>query len=236
MTSEPEHRVSTHLGVDAGAYDVAIRRFVPHYDAMIAVIISMLDETLGDSPLVIDLGAGTGALSAAILDEIPRARVQLVDIDPSMLAVAGARVARHGARAELRKASFHDVLPACDAVVASLSLHHVAELERKRALYTQIHDALRPGGVLLSADATVHETGPERARGFREWAGWMAAHGIAEAEARALFAQWSGEDHYYPLAVELDLIAAAGFVRPECFWKHGPSTVFGGFKVDHRPA
>ena len=225
-----EHRVSTHLGVDANEYDVAIRRFVPHYDAMIAVVLSILDETLGESPLVIDLGAGTGALSAAILDAIPRARVQLVDIDPAMLAVAGARVAKHGSRAELRRASFHDALPACDAVVASLSLHHVPELTRKRALYTHIHSALRPGGVLLNADATAHDAGPEHARVFREWATSMAEHGIPDDQARALFAQWAGEDRYYPLAVELDLIAAAGFARPECFWKHGPSTVFGGFR------
>jgi len=227
---DSEHRVATHLGVDAAEYDVAIRRFVPHYDAMIGVIISILDESLGESPLVIDLGAGTGALAAAILEAIPRARVLLVDIDPSMLDIAGARVAGYGVRAELHKASFHDELPSCDAVVASLSLHHVPDVDQKRALYTQIHAALRPGGLLLSADATVHETGPERERVFREWAAAMATHGIPDTEARSLFMQWAGEDRYYPLVIELDLLAAAGFGHPECFWKHGPSTVFGGFR------
>ncbi len=188
-----DHRVATHLGVNAGEYDAAIRRFVPHYEPMIATIIEILDRMLGPAPLVVDLGAGTGALAGAILDAIPRARVELVDIDPSMLAVAGARVARHGARAELRCGSFHDALPACDAVVASLALHHVPELVRKTALYRQIHDALRPGGVLLSGDACVHETGPERDRSFLEWASWMHAHGIADPEAQALFAQWPGK-------------------------------------------
>jgi tRNA (cmo5U34)-methyltransferase len=164
MTSE--HRVATHLGVDAAAYDAAIRRFVPHYEAMIEVVLRLLDDSLGAAPLVVDLGAGTGALGGAILDAIPRARVVFVDIDPTMLEVASARVARHGSRAELREASFFDPLPACDAVVASLSLHHVPELARKRALYAQLHAALAPGGVLLSADATVHAAGLERARSF----------------------------------------------------------------------
>lgn len=225
-----EHRVATHLGVDAASYDAEIRRFVPHYEAMIGVVISLLDETLGPAPLVIDLGAGTGALAGAILVAIPRARALLVDIDPTMLEVAGTRVAAHGARAELRTASFFDPLPPCDAIVASLSLHHVPELARKRTLYTQLHAALRPGGLLLSADAAVHEAGPERDRAFREWAAWMAAHGIAAAEAQALFTQWSGEDRYYPLATELALLADAGFARPECFWKHGPSAVFGAYR------
>ncbi len=231
IATEP-HRVASHLGVDAGSYDVAIRRFIPGYDAMIATVLSILDEHLGADPLVVDLGAGTGALAGAILDAIPRARVVLVDIDPTMLAVAGARVACHGRRAELRTASFFDAgaLPSCDAVVASLSLHHVPERDRKRELYTRIHGALQPGGVLLSADATVHEAGPERARIFREWAAGMAAAGIGADEATALFAQWAGEDRYYPLAVELELLAAAGFAHPDCFWKQGASTVFGGFR------
>jgi tRNA (cmo5U34)-methyltransferase len=237
--SEPEHRVSAHLGVDAAAYDAAIRRFIPGYEEMIAEVVSILegslDASLGEAARVVDLGAGTGALAGAILDQIPRARVVLVDIDPHMLAVAAARVAAHGDRAELRCATFDDALGSfggagVGAVVASLALHHVPELDRKRALYARIHDALAPGGVFLSADATVHEAGAEHARVFREWAAGMARAGIAAAEAETLFAQWAGEDRYYPLAVELDLLAAAGFARPDCFWKRGASTVFGGFR------
>lgn len=241
--SEPAHRVATHLGVDAAAYDAAIRRFIPGYEEMIAEVVSILDESLDEAVRVVDLGAGTGALAGAILDGIPRARVVLVDIDPNMLAVAAARVAAHGERAEVRCATFDDALRALagagrdpeedagvGAVVASLALHHVPELEQKRALYARIHAALAPGGVFLSADATVHEAGAERARVFREWAAGMAQAGIAAAEAEALFAQWAGEDRYYPLAVELDLLASAGFARPECFWKRGAQAVFGGFR------
>jgi tRNA (cmo5U34)-methyltransferase len=235
MRSEPEHRVSTHLGVDAASYDAAIRRFIPGYEEMIAEVVSILDEALDEEVRVVDLGAGTGALAGAILDAIPRARVVLVDIDPNMLAVASARVAAHGDRAEVRCATFDDALPAlgagsAGAVVASLSLHHVPEIERKRALYTSIYTALAPGGVFLNADATVHESGAEHARIFREWAAGMARAGIEAAEAEALFAKWAGEDRYYPLSVELDLLAQAGFARPECFWKRGASTVFGGFR------
>lgn len=226
-----EHRVATHLGVDPAAYDRQIGRWVPGYEDMIATVVSILDDVLPADPLVIDLGAGTGALSGAILAAIPRARLLLIDIDPTMLEGAAARLAAFGPRAELRRASFDDALPPCDAVVASLALHHVPELDRKRALYTRIHSALRPGGVLLSADATVHEDGPEHARFYREWAARMASAGISAEEARSLFAQWAGEDRYFPLTTELGLLADAGFPRPECFWKQGAPTVFGGFRA-----
>lgn len=227
-----EHRVATHLGLAASDYDAEIRRYTPGYDQMIDTVVGIVGGLVTPSvaPYVTDLGAGTGALGAAILDRVPGARVRLLDIDPAMLEVAGARVAAHGARAEMCRGSFDDALPACDAVVASLALHHVPERDRKRALYARIHQALRPGGVLLVADITVYETGAAHDLIYREWAGAMASRGIPVPEAYALFAQWAGEDRYYPLAVELDLLESAGFVQPECFWKHGPTTVFGGFR------
>lgn len=232
-----DHRVLDHLGLLARDYDAAIRRYIPRYDEMIATAVSLVGGE------VVDLGTGTGALAAAILDAQPAAHVRLVDIDPAMLDAARTRVARFGDRAELVHASFDPdgastaglpnlwaELPAIDAFVASLALHHVPELDRKRALYARIREVLRPGGRLVIADATVHEHGPERDLAFATWSAWMAQHGIAQAEAEALFAKWAGEDRYYPLATELRLLAEAGFARPECFWKYGPMAVYGAFR------
>jgi len=219
-----EHRVLDHLGLAAADYDAAIRRYIPQYDQMIATVVALVR---GD---VIDLGTGTGALAAAILEAQPTARVRLVDIDPAMLETAATRVARFGDRAELVRASFDESLPPCDAVVASLALHHVPELDRKRALFRSVHDALRPGGRFVIADVTVHENGSEHDVIYAMWSAWMASKGIAQNEANALFAQWAGEDRYHPLAIELQLLADAGFARPECFWKYGPMTVYGAFR------
>lgn len=224
-----EHRVAAHLGLDPAAYDREIRRFIPGYEEMIGEVVALLADVLPERPLVVDLGAGTGALAGAILDGIPRARVVTIDIDPAMVEASRARLATHGDRVEIRRASFDHGLPRCDAVVASLALHHVPELAAKRALYARIHDALAPGGVFLSADAAVHADGPEHARAFRVWSAGMATHGIGQGEADALFAQWAGEDTYQPLSIELALLAEAGFARPECFWRRGPMAVFGGF-------
>jgi tRNA (cmo5U34)-methyltransferase len=224
-----EHRVASHLGVDAHAYDVAIRRWIPGYEAMVQTIIEMIAE-LGGEPTVVDLGTGTGALACAILDALPNARAVMIDIDPSMLDQARARTAHHADRVELRRASFTDALPACDAVVASLALHHVPELEAKRALYAQIHQALRPGGLFVMGDATVHPAGAEHDHTFRRWEAGMAEAGIPREQAAELFAQWSREDHYQPLAAELAALTAAGFPNPDCFWKRGAITVYGGFK------
>jgi SAM-dependent methyltransferase len=235
--SDDEHRVASHLRVDAGAYDAEIRRFIPGYDAMIAEVIELVDGAIPASGgLVVDLGTGTGALAGAILSAIPRAAVVLVDVDPAMLTVAQARVADHGARATVQRATFEAALavPAAGAarphaIVASLALHHVRELSAKRALYSQIRGALAEGGVFANADAAIHDGGAERARAYARWAAGMAQAGIGAAEAEAHFAQWGIEDRYYPIAVELAALGEAGFARPECFWRRGPIAVLGGY-------
>lgn len=229
-----EHRVLDHLGVQAREYDVEIRRYIPEYDQMIATAVGLVR---GD---VIDLGTGTGALAAAILHAHPAARVKLVDIDPGMLETARKRVATYGDRAELVQASFAPGdkageafwagVQACDAVVASLALHHIPALDTKRELYRRVYASLRRGGRFVIADAVVHEHGNEREAMFSVWATWMARHGIAQHAANALFAKWAGEDHYVPLATELHLLADAGFARPDCFWKYGPVAVYGAFR------
>jgi tRNA (cmo5U34)-methyltransferase len=225
-----EHRVAGHLGVAADEYDRTIRTFIPHYDRMLGTIVHWLEGSVPADGLVVDLGAGTGALSSAILEALPELRVQLVDVDPDMLEAAAARCQAHGGRFELRRARFQDDLPHCNAFVATLALHHVADRDEKRDLYAAIRSALEPGGLVVVGDLLIHPEGPERHRMLQDWYAHMAEHGIIEEEADGHFAQWAEEDFYVALVDELELIGAAGFPHPDCFWRDGGLAVYGGFR------
>jgi tRNA (cmo5U34)-methyltransferase len=225
-----EHRVAGHLGVAADEYDRAIRTFIPSYDRMVATVVHWLDGHVPAQGLVVDLGAGTGGLSAAILDALPDVRVELVDIDPNMLDVAGARCAAHDGRFELRRARFGDQLPRCHAVVASLALHHVPVHAEKQDVYRAIYTALEPGGLVVVGDLLVHPEGPERRRMLDDWYLHMERNGITAEQADAHFAQWAEEDFYVSLPDELAFLSGAGFARPDCFWRDGGLAVYGAFK------
>jgi tRNA (cmo5U34)-methyltransferase len=219
------HSVKRHLDVDASAYDVEIRRFIPHYDDMLATGVELLAALAPPGAHVLDLGGGTGALSAEVLRGLPEARVTVLDVDRAMLNEARRRLAPFGDRVEFREGSFFDPLPAADAVVASLALHHVHDLGAKTELYRAIHAALPPGGVFLNLDAVVTEDPRLNALTFGRWAARMAEHGITAVEARGHFAAWAREDRYFPLDEELAALRRAGFGEVECFWRRGGTAI-----------
>lgn len=216
------HNVHSHLGVDAAAYDTAIRKFIPGYDAMLEAAADPVAAVL--PALVLDLGAGTGALAHSLLERVGVGRVQLVDTDAAMLERAGRRLRRFGDRVQLTEGSFEDALAPCDAVSASLALHHVPTLERKRALFARVFEALRPGGVFVNADVNMPDDDDERDGLYRAWADHMVLSGIDREQAWCHFDDWADEDTYLPLEAELAGLAAVGF-DARSVWRLGPMAV-----------
>lgn len=225
------HSVAGHLKLRVAEYDTLIRQLVPAYAAMRQVQLDLLALSIpAEGGLVLDLGGGTGALAAAIAERFPTATVEIWDTDPDMLATARERCAFARDRIRYVERSFTEPLSACDAVAASLALHHVKDLQVKAGIYRQIFAALRPGGIFVNADAAVPASQLLRDHAFHRWATSMAPHGISERDAHHHFADWAHEDYYPPLLTELQLLAGAGFAEPECFWREAAAAVFGGLK------
>ena len=223
-----EYSVSSHLRIQASTYDAEIRRFVPGYEEMLATAALRIAETKPDH--VLDLGAGTGALSEAILSSGNSFIVELIDRDPVMLDQARARLSKYGSRARFREASFLSDLPECDVVAASLSLHHIPRLGDKHALYKEIHRVLADGGIVVNADVTMPADTEKQSRMYRLWADFMIGQGIEEERAFRYFDEWSGEDTYYPIEDELDTMRSAGFLA-SCIWRNDPMAILVGRKA-----
>ncbi len=222
------HSVRRHLRVAVDEYDAAIRRFIPGYDEMLAAAARELGAAAAGR--VVDLGAGTGALSEAILGSCDSVDLELIDVDPEMLDQARIRLARFGDRARFTEASFLEPLPRCRGAAASLSLHHIPTMDEKRSLYRTVFEALEPGGVFVNADATMPRTPAAQEATWRGWANHLISHGIDERRAFEHFEEWSEEDTYFPLEDELAAIASAGF-HADCVWNEVGITVVVGRKT-----
>jgi tRNA (cmo5U34)-methyltransferase len=173
---------------------------------------------------IVDVGTGTGALAARCLERAPHARVVGVDADAAILAAARRRL---GDRARFVVGSFLRVeIPACDAIVSSLALHHVRTRAAKARLYRQFQRALRPRGRVIIVDCH-----PSADRGLadaqrRAWTAHLERT-YSTREARRLLDAWAGEDRYVPLDVERTLMADAG-LRTEVLWRKGAFAVLLG--------
>ena len=215
-----------------------------------AVLAQLVRETQGAAPRIVDLGCGPGSLSATLLDALPQAELWGVDVNEHMLALARPRLAAYGARAhvvcaDLRAASWTDLLPGeVDAVVSATALHWLLP-GALRTLYGQVARLLAPGGLFANADhvGSAHaaiQAAWERAReadraregyaaGADDWDAFWAAYG--EALGRDLSDGWEGGvEAGMPLAWHLDALRGCGFEAVDCYWRCGCDAIYGGVR------
>lgn len=223
--------VAEHLKIKLSEYDRRIRTFIPDYQELLDATAGAVTLVRRRAPLVVDLGIGTGALAARCLAVRPRAAVYGIDADDAMLGVAVRRLggARTGGRHRFVAGDFARVaIPRCDAIVATLSLHHLHSVAAKASLYRRLFRALRPGGVLASGDAFRSQSSGLRRAEMGAWRGHMRRR-YSAGEVRTFFASWAREDRYLPLDREMELLERAGF-RVDLPWRRAPFAVVVGSK------
>jgi tRNA (cmo5U34)-methyltransferase len=213
-----------HLGIKLGEYDAVIRTLIPHYDELIGAAGAAVGALARTAPAVVDLGTGSGALAQAILKARPRARLIGIDEDPAMLAAAEKRLR---GRIETVTGNFErTVIPRCDVVSASFALHHIPTGRRKAAVYKRAFAALRPGGMIVSADCCLASTKALQQTHRNAWLQHLQAR-YSRAKAEGFLRTWAKEDVYFTLEREVELLKDAGFSVELAFRKTSFAVVVG---------
>jgi tRNA (cmo5U34)-methyltransferase len=137
---------------NSGTFDVMRRKLIPSFDLIYASGVRAVVGTVPKNARILDLGAGTGLLGGAILDQLPEAELTLVDHSAAMLAKARERFADNP-RVNVLVRDILDPLPAgpFDAVVSGLAIHHLTH-EEKQDLFRRIHEALTPQGIFVNVE------------------------------------------------------------------------------------
>ena len=200
----------SHLGIDLTEYDARIRTFIPDYETLHDIVAYALSATARRRTLtIVELGVGTGALAARCLEACPSARIIGIDDDAAMLAAARSRL--DGGLTKTLQGNFESIeLPRCDAVVACLALHHIPTRARRLRLFRRVFAALRPGGVLISADCYPEVNARLAAVDRASWLGHLEEF-YTPRQAREFLRHWAREDHYVPLLDEIATLHRAGF-------------------------
>jgi SAM-dependent methyltransferase len=235
-------------------WDLQQEESLPDREERFTALIDAVEAGTGRrDPLVIDLGCGPGSLSVRLLDRIPAASIIAVDADPVMLALAraayGDRAGLRFTSADLRSPGWPGRLeldrPA-DAAVSTTALHWLSP-ETLSAVYDELAQVLRPGGLLLNGDhlrvdesdspvlAKLDEALLQREdqrrfpNGHAEsWSGWWDAVAADPALADAVASREAWRDHADHhgwatrlLATHIDALHAAGFTEAGTLWQRG---------------
>jgi tRNA (cmo5U34)-methyltransferase len=217
---------------------------VPSRAEQIATLLTLLPFEPGESFRAVELGAGEGHLSRALLDLFPDASVLALDGSAEMLDRTKARLNLFADRAvtapfDLAAADWLPLVDGADVVVSSLCLHHLDD-DGKRSLFSSLRGRMSDRGALLIADLVA----PRRAEAHRlfaqTWDHIAQQQSLSEVGTGELFdlfvaTEWNiyrypdPMDTPSPLSDQLRWLEQAGFHSVDCFWMRAAHAIYGGF-------
>lgn len=247
--------------VDAAAWQESWDRqqeaFLPDREERFAAMLDAVDAATDGRPRhLLDLAGGTGSISLRAHHRFPDLSTTLVDIDPVLLAIARASLPSRGTAvtADLRDPGWTAALPESryDAVLTATALHWLPE-DRLAAVYRELRDVLRPGGVFLNADHMPDDGLPgltarlgERARAQRQarwaagavhsWDSWWEhvstdpVLGRLMAERSAVFSRGDHTESQPPWSWHLDTLRAAGYSEVGLVWRRARDAAFAAVR------
>ncbi len=191
----------------------------------------------GEEFTFLDLGAGTGAASRAILERHPRATAILADFSAQMMAAGEPQMVPYAGRYrtlefDMTTGLWPAGIPAqLDAIVTSMCVHHLTD-ERKQGLFAEIFDHLVPGGWYFNYDPVrAHDPAVEQV--------WQRVSDREDPEAAQRRehrtpdqqARWENHVRYMiPLEQQLGYLRSAGFAGIDIFWKKLENVIYGGYR------
>jgi tRNA (cmo5U34)-methyltransferase len=216
---------------DSRVYDPGIEAIVPRYDELHDAILNAPPQERTDEIRVLELGAGTGELTAKLLTRFSESSVLAVDHSEKMLAEAERKLETFGDRVDIEQGAFPDDHPAAsgefDLVISSLAVHHLSA-EEKRTLFDAVFDALVPGGWFVNGDV-IHFDAPHlETLSDAMIKNWVRAKGWEEEE---FMERWQASDEYDDpdtLTDQLVWLLESGFDSVTSIWQYYNFAVLGG--------
>jgi len=202
------------LAADAESYDRARRKLVPCFDDFFRTARELLPFGGDDRFELLDLGAGTGLLSAMIAEAFPNAE----------------RLKPLGKRVKFVTADLAKAAPSkpFDAVVSALAIHHLPD-SGKRHLFVDIFRYLTPGGAFINADQVAGESAAIDERARQMWIKRARELKVSERDLNAALMQMK-QDMPATVGQQLAWLREAGFAEVSCSYRNLIFAVLSGNK------
>lgn len=137
----------------------SVRGAIPLAAEQIDVMLRVIKATQPKVETFLDLGCGDGILGRAILQHYPEAKGVFLDFSESMLQAAKSHFKNTSANLEFVAQDFGEKqwvnsiseISPFDVIVSGFAIHHQPD-ERKKEIYQEIYQLLKPGGIFLNLE------------------------------------------------------------------------------------
>jgi tRNA (cmo5U34)-methyltransferase len=210
-------------------YDEQRKKFIPCFDDFYRVAVSVASASM-ENPDILDIGAGTGLLSAFLMERYPKASFTLIDISEKMLEIAKDRF-RGNSNVKYIVADYskYHFVEKYDMVVSALSIHHLED-EEKKEIYKKSYSLLKQNGILINADQVYGETLFIENLNKKIWRQYIEDSGLPEEEILAGYERIK-LDKESTLDQQMNWLKEAGFCDISCIYKFYHFAVMFGRKV-----
>lgn len=211
-------------------YDKQRRFLIPCFDDFYGTALT-LSEQVPAVTNILDVGAGTGLMSALFQEKYPDAKITLIDISADMLKKAEERF-EGNENVSFLNADFATVdLPEnqYDLVVSGLAIHHLPH-ELKQQLFNKIAKTLKSGGWFINADQVLGETELAEKVYTEHWKNHVQQHPDLTAEEKQSAFERIKIDIMAPLKPQLEWLEAAGLKNANCYYQYYNFVVFAANK------
>lgn len=224
-------------------YLTGVRGAIPHANEQIDVMLRLIRAACPNVETFLDLGCGDGILGRAILQQYPHAQGVFVDFSEPMLAAARELLGDEGETAvilaDYGEPDWTKQLNGLfDVVVSGYSIHHQPD-ERKREIYAEIYDLLRPGGLFINVEhiasidpwveGVFQDLFVDRLYAFQQ------ANGSTMSREEVDRTFYSRPDKVAnilaPVEDQCRWLRAIGYKHVDCYLKIFELAVFGGVKM-----
>ncbi len=217
---------------EAPGYDRTARASMPGYSELHRTLVRGIPLLPTRSFRILELGVGTGALTSAVLETFPHARLVGIDVSPKMIAAARRRLHAYRDRVELLAGRLEDAWKErYDVVLSALAIHHLADRE-KWGLFRRVFRSLAPGGYFGDGDDHLPEDTLFDSR-FQQIASSEFGRSPAHGSYRSPQVVWHEHERFdHPCSVEAEVAALkrARFAHVGVPWRYFGQAVIWAYR------
>ena len=220
MSSKIQDNLSSEFDAFSVNYTADMVDVVPHYEHLMQCFDACLPTDFAPQK-ILDLGAGNGNSTAAIIARFPNAHYTFLDASSEMLGICEQRFSH--ANTKTIQSYFADVEygeDQFDLILAGFSLHH-CKADEKRLLFKRLNKALTLGGVLAMSDLFISKSDDAHPQLLADWEHFICTNDPSGEKWLWLKEHYDAFDSPHNLESQREWLFEAGFSNVEIAWREG---------------